>query len=278
MAFLCRRYKVSRSGFYAWTRRAGSKRRRNDEELGAQIERIHRDSSARYGSPRVHQVLKREGIRCSNKRVARLMRELGLRARVSRLYRNGPGMVRRFFAKTGNLRLQEPLPTRTDQIWVGDLTYLRLGNQWRYLATVMDLFSRRIVGWTLSRNRTVEVTLRALKRAIALRAPKPGLLFHSDRGIEYSAYDYQDFLRLCGIVPSMNRPRNCQDNAHMESFFHSLKAELTHRRSFESDAELNASVAGYINRFYNEKRIHSSLGYHSPVEFECLVNAHQSVH
>ena len=278
MALLCRRYKVSRSGFYAWLARAGSKRRRNDEELGARIERIYRDSGGRYGSPRVHRVLKREGIRCSNKRVARLMRERGLRARVSRLYRKGSGMVRRFFAKTGNLRLDEPLPTRADQIWVGDLTYLRLGRRWRYLATVMDLFSRRIVGWTLSRNRTIEVTLRALKRAIAARSPRPGLLFHSDRGIEYSGYDYQDFLKVNGIVPSMNRPRHCQDNAHMESFFHSLKAELTHQRSYASDAELNASVAAYIDRFYNQKRIHSSLGYHSPVEFECLANAQQSVH
>ena len=278
MAFLCRRYKVSRSGFYAWAGREGSKRRRTDQELGARIESIHCDSCERYGSPRVHQVLRREGIRCSNKRVARLMRERGLRARVSRLYRKGSGMVRRFFAKTDNLRLKEPLPTRTDQIWVGDLTYLRLGKRWRYLATVMDLFSRRIVGWTLSRNRTVEVTLRALKRALAPRSPKPGLMFHSDRGIEYSAYGYQDVLRSKGIVPSMNRPRNCQDNAHTESFFHSLKAELTHQRSFTSDAELNASVAGYINRFYNEKRIHSSPGYHSPVEFECLVNTQKSVH
>ena len=273
MAFLCRRYKVSRSGFYAWEARDGSQRRRDDEELGAEIERIHRDSGGRYGSPRVHEMLRREGVRCSNKRVARLMRERGLRARVSRLYRNGSGMVRRFFAKTGNLRLEEPLPTRTDQIWVGDLTYLRLGKRWRYLATVMDLFSRRIVGWTLARNRTTEVTLRALKRAIAARNPMPGLLFHSDRGIEYSAYGYQDFLKAKGIVPSMNRPRHCQDNAHMESFFHSLKAELTHQRSYASDAELNASVAGYIDRFYNDKRIHSSLGYHSPVEFECLANA-----
>ena len=243
MAFLCRRYKVSRSGFYAWQARDGSKqRRRNDEELGARIERIHCDSGARYGSPRVHQVLKREGIRCSNKRVARLMRERGLRARVSRLYRKGSGVVRRFFAKTGNLRHEEPLPTRADQIWVGDITYLRLGKRWRYLATVMDLFSRRIVGWTLSRNRTIEIT-------------------------------HQDFLKTKGIVPSMNRPRHCQDNGHMESFFHSLKAELTHQRSYASDAQLNASVAGYINRFYNEKRIHSSLGYHSPVEFERLANA-----
>jgi putative transposase len=273
VAFLCRRYDVSRSGFYAWLARDGSRRQRNDEALGERIERIHRDSGERYGSPRVHEMLRREGIRCSNKRVARLMRERGLRARVSRLYRRGPGMVRKFFARTANLRLDEPLPTRPDQIWVGDITYLRLGKHWRYLATVMDLFSRRIVGWTLSRNRTVTVTLRALKRAIEAREPKPGLLFHSDRGIEYSGYDYQDFLKAKGIVPSMNRPRHCQDNGHMESFFHSLKAELTHQRSYASDAELNASVAGYINRFYNEKRVHSSLGYHSPVEFERLAIA-----
>ena len=210
MAFLCERYKVSRSGFYAWDARERSRRSRDDERLRARIERIHRDSGGRYGSPRVHEVLRREGLRCSNKRVARLMRELGLRARVSRLYRKGSGVVRRFFAKTGNLRLDEPLPTRADQIWVGNLTYLRLGKRWRYLATVMDLFSRRIIGWTLARNRTTDVTLRALKRAIALRDPKPGLLFHSDRGIEYSAYGYQDFLRSRGIVPSMNRPRNAR--------------------------------------------------------------------
>jgi putative transposase len=156
---------------------------------------------------------------------------------------------------------------------VGDLTYLRLGKHWRYLATVMDLFSRRIIGWTVARNRTTAVTARALKRAIALRDPEPGVVFHSDRGIEYSAYSYQALLRAHGIVPSMNRPRNCQDNAHMESFFHFLKAELTHQCSFVSDAQLNACLAGYIERFYNRKRIHSSLGYHSPVKFECLANA-----
>ena len=277
MVYLCRRFKVSRSGFYAWLARDGSRRGRNDEELATRIERIHGESGGRYGSPRVHELLRREGIRCSNKRVARLMRERGLRGRVSRVYRRSPAL-HKFFAKTGNLRLEEPLPTRADQIWVGDLTYLRLGKRWRYLATVMDLFSRRIVGWTLSRNRTIEVTLRALKRAIAVRNPRPGLLFHSDRGIEYSAYGFQDFLKARGIVPSMNRPRHCQDNAHMESFFHSLKAELTHQRIYASDAELNASIASYIDRFYNQKRIHSSLGYHSPVEFERLANASRSAH
>jgi len=236
------------------------------------IAAIHRDSRGVYGSPRVHKELRRGGIRCSNKRVARLMRELGLRARVSGLYPRSVG-VKQFFKKTGNLRLEEPLPTRTDQIWVGDLTYLRLGKHWRYLATVMDLFSRRIIGWTIAKTRTTAVTLRALKRAIALRRPKPGFIFHSDRGIEYSSYLYQTFLKSRGIVPSMNRPRTCQDNAHMESFFHSLKAELTHRRTFATDGHLSATLAGYINSFYNRKRIHSSLGYHSPVEYERLVSA-----
>jgi len=272
VAFLCQRYKVSRSGFYAWEARERSHRSRDDEQLSAQIVRIHRDSRGTYGSPRVHEQLKREGVRCSNKRVARLMREQGLRGRSSTLYRRSTG-VHQFFEKTGNARLDQPVPTRTDQIWVGDLTYLRLGKHWRYLATVMDLFSRRIIGWTIARNRTTTVTLRALKRAIALRNPKPGLLFHSDRGIEYSAYGYQAFLRSRGMVPSMNRPRNCQDNAHMESFFHSLKAELVHQHTFTSDGQLNASLGGYIERFYNLKRIHSSLGYHSPVEFERLANA-----
>lgn len=272
MAFLCRRYKVSRSGFYAWEARERSTRSREDAELLERIVSIHGDSGGRYGSPRVHQVLRREGVRCSNKRVARLMREHGLYARVSKLYHSAKG-VQKFFAKTGNLKMELPAPTRTDEIWVGDVTYLRLGERWRYLAAVMDLFSRRIIGWTIARNRTVAVSLRALKRAIALRDPKPGLLFHSDRGIEYSAYGYQDFLHSRGIVPSMNRPRNCQDNAHMESFFHSLKAELVHQHKFTSDGQLNAQIGTYIERFYNRKRIHSSLGYHSPVEFEGLANA-----
>lgn len=196
---------------------------------------------------------------------------------MSKLYHSAKA-VQRFFAKTGNLRLELPAPTRINQIWVGDLTYLRLGERWRYLATVMDLFSRRIIGWTIARNRTATVTIRAMKRAIAERRPAPGLVFHSDRGIEYSAYGYQDFLRLYGIVPSMNRPRNCQDNAHMESFFHSLKAELVHRRRFTNDGHLNAQIGRYIERFYNLKRVHSSLGYHSPVEFEGLAHAQRSVH
>jgi transposase InsO family protein len=276
VAFLCKRYKVSTSGFYAWLLREGSKRARRDKELKSAIIRIHRENRSAYGSPRIHRQLQREGIHCGAKRVARLMREAGLRGQPGALLSRRKAGVHQFFEKTANLRLGEPAPTAVNQIWVADVTYLRVGKEWRYLATVMDLFSRRIVGWTVSRNRTMHVTLRALKRAIAARTPSAGLVFHSDRGSEYAAYAYQAFLRSRGFVPSMNRPRTCQDNAHMESFFRSLKAEC--RRAFASDGQLNAQVGSYIERFYNTKRLHSSLGYHSPVEFECLALAQQSVH
>ena len=277
MAFLCRRYKVSRSGFYDWLRREPSARSVDDRQLKSAIQRIHRDSRGIYGSPRVHRQLQREGIHCGQKRVARLMRELGIRGKGGAFTRRKAG-VYRFFEKTANLRLNRSAPTAINQIWVADVTYLKLGNEWRYLATIMDLFSRRIVAWTLSRNRTMHVTVRALKRALAARRPQWGLIFHSDRGIEYSAYRYQSFLRANGCRPSMNRPQTCQDNAHMESFFRSLKAEFAHNRSFTSDAQLIAEIGSYIDRFYNTKRLHSSLGYHSPVEFERLAGAEPRVH
>jgi putative transposase len=200
------------------------------------------------------------------------MRELGIRGKGGAFTRRKAG-VYRFFERTANLRLNHPAPTAINQVWVADVTYLKLDNEWRYLATVMDLFSRRIVAWTISRNRTIQVTLRALKRALMLRRPSAGLIFHSDRGIEYSAYTYQAFLRANGCVPSMNRPQTCQDNAHMESFFRSLKAEFAHKRFFTSEAQLTAQLGSYIDHFYNSKRLHSSLGYHSPVEFERLAGA-----
>jgi transposase InsO family protein len=277
VAFLCKRYRVSRSGFYAWQQRKPSARQQGDTALKATIKRIYKQHRGVYGSPRVHRQLKREGIRCGAKRIARLMTELGLCGKAGVVGRSKAGVFR-FFEKTANLRLHQPAPTVLNKVWVGDVTYLRVGKQWRYLATVMDLFSRRIVGWTIGRSRTVKVTLRALRRAILARNPQPGLVFHSDRGIEYSAYGFQAYLRERGIIPSMNRPRTCQDNAHMESFFRSLKTEFVQRRIFATDAQLTAQVGSYIDRFYNIKRLHSSLGYHSPVEFECLANAQQSVH
>lgn len=272
MAFLCRYYGASRSGFYAWQRRGQSQRAKTDRELRARIRRVHEDSRGTYGSPRVHRVLRREGLRVGEKRVARLMREARLRARITRVYRRQPGL-HRFFAKTPNLRLAQPPPSAVNQIWVGDITYLRVGTTWRYLAAVMDLYSRRLIGWAVGRSKSMKLTMRALERAIAARGASPSRMFHSDRGVEYAAHRYQELLQAHAIVPSMNRPYTSQDNAHMESFFHSLKAELLHRREVSSDGELIALLAGYIDRFYNVRRLHSSLGYHSPIEFEQLASS-----
>jgi transposase InsO family protein len=249
----------------------------DDRTLLRQIKAIFEDSHGRYGSPRVQRVLKHDGVHLGEKRVARLMRQARLRARAARVYRRVPG-VQRFFDHVPNLRLGQAAPDRLDQIWVGDLTYLRVAGAWRYLAVVMDLYSRRVVGWAVGRLKSAQLTLNALQRAIDTRRPAAGLTFHSDRGVEYAAYSYRALLDAHGILASMNRPYRCQDNAHMESFFHSLKAELIHGREVHTDGELNAILAGYIERFYNVSRLHSSLGYHSPVEFEQTKCLQYSVH
>ncbi len=277
MSFLCERYSVSRSGFYAWLRRGRSKRTEDDGTLLRRVKAIFEDSHGRYGSPRVQRVLKHQGVLVSAKRVARLMRQAQLRARAARVYRRVPG-VQRFFDHVPNLRLGQAPPDRLDQVWVGDLTYLRVAGAWRYLAVVMDLYSRRVVGWAVGRLKSAQLTMNALQRALAARGPPAGLTFHSDRGVEYAAYCYRAVLDTYGIRASMNRPYRCQDNAHMESFFHSLKAELTHGREVHSDGELNAMLAGYIEPFYNGTRLHSSLGYLSPVQFEQTKCLQYSVH
>jgi putative transposase len=175
------------------------------------------------------------------------MRECGIRGKGAAFTRRKAG-VYRFFERTHNARLGQAAPTAVNQVWAGDVTYLRLGEQWRYLATIMDLFSRGILAWTISRHPHEAVTLRVLKRALAERRPQPGLIFHSDRGIEYSAYDYQAFLSANGFVPSMNRPQTCQDNAHMESFFRSLKPEFAHNRTFSTDMALGVMVDTFVGK------------------------------
>src|SRR5690606_14551573 len=231
------------------------------------IERAHQKSEGGYGSPRVHKVLARQGIRVGEKRVERIMRDAGLVGRAATLYRRIPGLEK-FFARHQNLRLDVGPPTAVDQQWVADLTYIRVAREWRYLATVMDVYSRKIVGWSLGKNKTAELTLRALKQALKVRVPKPGMIFHSDRGSEYGAHILQNELERQGIRCSMNRPGRCTDNGHLESFFHSLKAELIHGEEVTNETELRPALAGYINQLYNRSRLHSALGYLSPVEFE----------
>lgn len=268
MTFLCRHYRVSTSGYYAWTQRAPSPRSRANASLRRKIHRIHECSHGIYGSPRVWEALQQQGISCGENRVARLMRNASLQGRVVKVTRRAPG-VQRFFEATPNLRQDQSAPQRPDQQWVGDVTYLKASGKQCFLATVMDVYSRKIVGWSLGHDRTVNLTARAVQRAIRVRHTEHDLLFHSDRGIEYGAYRYKALLGTYGIRSSMNRPGHPGDNAHMESFFHSMKAEWIRGKTFTSFSELEAAIKHYI-RFYNHQRLHSGIDYHTPVEYERL--------
>jgi len=263
---MCRLYGVTRAGYYAWRHRAPSARAAANYALLQRIEHIHRHSHGTYGSPRIHRVLRGGGARVGEKRVARLMRAAGLMGRVVRVTRRAPG-VHRFFEATDNLRVATA-PTAPNQQWVGDVTYLKANGRPWFLAAVMDVYSRRIVGWAIGADRTVTLTARAIQRALRTRAP--ARIFHSDRGIEYAAYRYRALLTQHGIRPSTNRPRRCQDNAHMESFFHTLKTEWIRGRTFATFGELEAALTTYI-RFYNHHRLHSGIDYHTPEEYERLV-------
>jgi transposase InsO family protein len=210
-------------------------------------------------------VLRQAGIRVGRKRVARLMRQGNLKGRSARIYRRMPG-TRDFFCAVPN-RIVDFETTRVDQLWVGDVTYLKSAGRWRYLAVVLDRHSRRALGWTLGLRRNPDLTLEALNRALSGRRVTRGLIFHSDRGVEYAAYAYRTRLAALGIVQSMRRRHKLNDNAFMESFFHSMKAEAIDGRLFDDDHSLHSVVRQYIRR-YNRTRLHSSLGYRSPISYE----------
>jgi transposase InsO family protein len=266
---MCRLYGVSSAGFYAWKARSVSQRSLEDDRLVGQIRQIHVESFETYGSPRVHEQLRRQGEAVGKRRVERVMRERGIRGCSADLYRKLPGMGK-FYGMTG-CQAQEAVVTGTDQVWVSDVTYLKVEGQWRYLATVMDRHSRRLLGWALSADRGVAVVHRALRSALRTRRPKPGTIFHSDRGAEFLAYRLREQLDQAGMVQSVNRPRRMTDNAHMESWNKTMKSDMYHRRAFRSDQELRTAIQSYIT-FYNRFRLHSALGYRSPIEFESRVH------
>ena len=267
MGYLCDWLEVSRSGYYAWRGRPVPQRVQADRRLMHKITQIHQASRGTYGSPRVHETLKRQGIAVGKKRVARLMHVKNPQGRVVTVTRRQPGL-KGFLARGENLLLDTPRTTRINQIWVSDITYLKLCERWVLLIVIMDRHSRRILGWSLSHPRTVADTLRVLKRVIKQRPAPCDVLFHTDRGIEYTGFRFQDALRQHGLLPSVNRLGVCTDNAHMESFFHTLKAELIRGRTFQSDKELRLTLNSYINQFYNHKRLHSGVGYATPAEYE----------
>ncbi len=255
---------MTRSGYYAWRGRAESAHTVQDRALLEEIRRLFARHGGRYGSPRIHHDLQELGIRVSRRRVARLMRADGLRAKAVRGYRGKAG-VHRFYTAHPNLLRRHPA-ARVDQVWVGDITYLAVAGRWRFLAVVMDQCSRRILAWTLQSTRTVRVTRAVLAAALRRRRPGAGLIFHSDRGSEYLAQPFRRHLEAHGIRQSASTA-GPGDNAHMESFFHSLKAEAIRECHFTMDRELRTALRSYI-RYYNATRAHSALGYRSPIAFE----------
>ena len=266
---LCRTLGVSRAGFYAWHTRPPAARTQQDQRLGVEIQAIHAESRQCYGSPRVHAELRHRGRRLGRKRVARLMRQHGLGARRRRRYRvttdsNHPHPV------APNVLARQFAVAAPDTAWVTDITYLWTREGWLYLAVILDLFSRAVVGWAMSpRLTTQHLTLPALTMAVGRRRPPPGLLHHSDRGSQYASGDYRRALRTHGLVCSMSRRGNCWDNAVAESFFATLKVELAQDDTpWLTRAQAQGDVFEYLEGFYNGQRRHSALGYLSPVAFE----------
>lgn len=265
----CTLLSVSRAAYYSWRTNRPSARVRADSALGKRILAVYKASRGTYGAPRVLAQLQREGVPCSKKRVARLMALLGLSGRQKRRSQrttvadpaavNSPDLVRREFAIEGR-----PL----NRTWVGDISYLRTWEGWSYLATVIDLASRRVVGFAVADHMRSSLVCDALEMAIGLRQPSPGLVFHSDRGSQYTSKTFRELLAREGISQSLSRPRQCWDNAVAESFFSTLKLELVYRRPLPTRAAARQAVFEYIEVFYNRQRLHSSLGYRCPVEYE----------
>ncbi len=263
---MCRLYGVTRQGYYAWRSQSVSARTRQDWHLICRIKALYTTSRGTYGSPRLHQMLRREGIRIGRKRVERLMRWLQIKGRSARIYQK-KARLRKYFSGIPN-RIRGVEPTGPNQVWLGDISYLKVGRRWSYLAVVLDKYSRRVVGWQYGPRKDLELTMGAFNRAVESRKPTPGLIFHTDRGTEYGALAFRDRLGELGFVQSMNRPAaKMADNATMESFFHSLKADGVHGATFKDGRSAAGFVRWYMP-FYNSRRLHSSLGYRSPEEFE----------
>lgn len=265
---LCRMLEVSRSGYYQWRRQLPGPRQHANAQLLAQIQDAFLKSRETYGSPRITQQLLRQRIACSENRVARLMKVHGIRPEVKRPFRPRTTETNPELTPAPNRLKAQPAPARPDQAWVADITYVWTLSGWAYLAAVMDLCSRKIVGWAIGYSLETSLVKEALQQAWAMRRPAAGLLHHSDRGVQYTSSAFQALLHSCRILPSMSAQGNCYDNAAMESFWSTLKSELIGRHTFADLAQARLAVFDYIETFYNRQRLHSALGYQSPVEFE----------
>jgi transposase InsO family protein len=272
VAALCRNLQVTRQGYYAFEQRPQSARAAQEVLLRECVREAHARSKGRYGSPRVHQALRREGHRVSKRRVERVMRSLGLCARERRRYRVTTA-AHPDHDKAPNVLNREFSATRPNQCWVTDISYVWTDEGWCYLAVILDLFSRAVVGWALDASLSTTLPLAALDMALRRRGPVAGLLHHSDRGCQYTSAEYRTELARRGIEVSMSRRGNCWDNAVAESFFSTIKAELIRSQHWTGRLELRTAVFEYIEVFYNRRRLHSSLSYRTPLEIETEYHA-----
>jgi transposase InsO family protein len=268
---LCDVLDVSPAGYYAWRSRPESQRSAANRDLVDDIKRVHRDARGRYGSPRIHEELKAQGRRASRGRIERLMRQQGIRAIMAGPRRARTTDSRHDLPIAPNLLDRNFTADAPNRIWLADITYVETDQGWLYLATVMDLYSRKIVGWAMEDHLRTDLPSAALTMAIAACRPGPGLIHHSDRGIQYASADYRKVIQSAGIRASMSRKGNCYDNAPMESFFHTLKTELVHHNHYSTRQEARRDIFAYIEGFYNRTRRHSAIGYISPIEMELKI-------
>jgi putative transposase len=272
MDVVCDVLEVSRSGYYAWLNRPQSKRSRRRQELAWKIQTVYQENRRVYGSPRVFEALRARGERVCENTVADIMKEREIRAKTKKKFVPVTTDSRHDQPVADNILNREFTSEMPNQKWAVDITYIPTGEGWLYLAGVVDLCSRKIVGWSMAEHMWTDLVSDALKMAIARRCPGEGLLHHSDRGVQYASEDYMHLLQSHGIKASMSGKGNCWDNAAMESFWATLKTELVHHEDYATHEQARASIFEYIEVFYNRKRLHSSIGYKSPEAFEASLN------
>jgi putative transposase len=269
---MCEVLAVSRSGYYQWRSAQTSARAQHTEAIRVKITSVHKASRGTYGSPRVTVALHEQGEPVGRHRVARLMKEAGLQGRQARRYRVRTTDSAHDDPIAPNLLAEVPAPTKPDAVWVTDITYVETGEGWLYLAGVLDLYSRRLIGWAMGSSLETALPLAALHMALRRRRPGAGLLHHSDRGCQYASAAYRSTLAEHGCIASMSRRGNCYDNATMESFWSTLKHELVYRHRFSTRDAATTAIFDYIESFYNRTRLHSALGFKSPLAYESNLN------
>jgi len=266
---MCQVLEVSRSGYYAWRDRPPSPREQDNQRLVVEIKALHaKKNHDTYGSPRVHRELIEKKIPCGRHRIARLMKQQGIRAKQVRKFRLATTDSRHTLPVAPNVLDRQFTVDRPNTVWAGDITYIRTRQGWLYLAVVLDLFSRMVVGWAVGTDLSRHLPLRALQMALGRRKPSPGALYHSDRGSQYASQDYQNLLAAHGMICSMSGKGECYDNAVVESFFHTLKVERVHLQDYEGRREATTDLFEYLEVFYNRQRRHSHLGLVSPATYE----------